>query len=146
MSLAARNAFVFLNELNRDANRLFDTRINPKLRSAGSAANQSAWQPPVDIYEDNEGYYLSVDLPGIQNDSIEVTAHNNVLSIRGTRAAVQTEKELNRSERNFGAFQREFSMPENANLEQIVASSNNGVLEISILKTPKSEPKRIAVQ
>ncbi len=146
MSLVSRNPFTLFNDLQRDMNRLFDNRVFPALTNGGSALNNIDWQPTVDIHEDKDGYHLSVDLPGIKPEEIDVTTHNGVLSIRGTRQTVHTDKEQKRAERIFGSFLREFSMPDNADLDRIAAKSNNGVLEIFVPKSTKPEPKRIAVQ
>lgn len=147
MSLITRHPFSLINELQRDLNRAFDSRLFPALtNSSDTALSNTTWSPVVDIHEDNTGYHLSVDLPGVKPEEIEVTAHNSVLSIRGTRKVVNEDKEQKRSERLYGAFLREFSMPENADLDRIEAKSNNGVLDLYVPKTPKAEPKRITVQ
>jgi HSP20 family protein len=146
MSLITRNPFALLNELNRvfDA-RQFPTASNSNLLTNNSLSNAD-WAPAVDIHENADGYHLSVDLPGIKPEQIEVTADKGILSIRGQRETVQEDKELKRSERFFGSFLREFSMPDNANLERIEAKSEHGVLTIYVPKTVKVEPKRITVQ
>ena len=147
MNLVTRNPFAVLTELQRDMNRIFDNRLFPTAGSDNTTTfNSSDWLPSVDIHEDNDGYHVSVDLPGVKPEEIEVTAHNNVLSIRGKREITNDNKELKRSERIFGSFIREFSMPENADLENVRAQSEHGVLQIVVPKTPKSEPKRITVQ
>ena len=109
-------------------------------------AGSKSWVPEVDIYEDEKAYHLSVDLPGIKAEEIEVTAHDGILTIKGDREAVLEDKELKRSERVYGAFLREFSMPETADLEDIKASSKHGVLDIEVPKISKAEPRRIQVQ
>jgi len=145
MSLITRNPFYLINELQRDLNRVFDSRLFPS--TAGQTTLNSAdWSPTVDIHENADGYHLSVDLPGVKPDQIDVTADKGVLSIRGTRESTHEDKELKRSERFFGSFLREFSMPENADLDRIEAKSEQGVLTIFVPKTAKVEPKRIAVQ
>ncbi len=146
MSLITRNPFALINELQRDLNRAFDSRVFPALSNNDTALSNTTWSPAVDIHEDNNAYHISVDLPGVKPEEIEVTAHNNVLSIRGSRKTVNEDKEQKRSERIYGAFLREFSMPENADLDRIEAKSNNGVLDLAVPKTPKAEPKRITVQ
>lgn len=147
MSLITRNPFALINELQRDINRTFDSRLFPALTNGGDTAlSNTNWAPAVDIHEDKDAYHISVDLPGVKPEEIDVTAHNNVLSIRGTRNVVNEDKEQKRSERVYGAFLREFSMPENADLDRIEAKSNNGVLDLYVPKTPKAEPKRITVQ
>lgn len=147
MSLITRNPFALINELQRDLNRTFDSRLFPALtQSTDTALSNTNWSPAVDIHEDQNGYHISVDLPGVKPEEIEVTAHNNVLSIRGTRNIINENKEQKRSERIYGSFLREFSMPENADLDRIEAKSNHGVLDLHVPKVPKAEPKRITVQ
>jgi HSP20 family protein len=148
MSLITRNPFYLINELQRDLNRVFDSRLFSagNNSSVTSALNNVDWSPTVDIHENNDGYHLSVDLPGVKPEQIDVTADKGVLSIRGTRETTHEDKELKRSERFFGSFLREFSMPENADLERIEAKSDQGVLNIFVPKTAKVEPKRITVQ
>lgn len=147
MSFITRNPFALINELQRDLNRAFDSRLFPALtQNSDTALSNTSWSPAVDIHEDQNSYHLSVDLPGVKPEEIEVTAHNNVLSIRGTRSTVNEDKEQKRSERIYGSFLREFSMPEDADLERIEAKSNHGVLDLNVPKVPKSEPKRITVQ
>lgn len=145
MSLLSRNPMALFNDLQRDMNRLFDNRVFPAL-SNDSALNNIDWQPSVDIHEDKKGYHLSVDLPGVEPKDIEVTTRNGVLCIRGARTIVHTDKEQKRAERFFGSFLREFSMPEDADLERISAKDDKGVLEVFVPKTSKPEPKRITVQ
>lgn len=144
MSLITRNPFYLINELQRDLNRAFDARLHAKQNNNSSST--ADWSPTVDIHESADGYHLSVDLPGVTPEQIDVTADKGVLSIRGSREVAHEDKELKRSERSFGSFQREFSMPENSDLEHIEAKSNHGVLTIFVPKTAKVEPKRITVQ
>ena len=143
MSYRNRYPFQLFNELQRDMNRLFDNRLQPA--NGTTTLSSSDWAPAVDIHEDAEAYHLAVDLPGVEPDKIEVVAHNGVLSIRGTREMQRDDKTLKRSERLFGSFLREFSMPEDANLDGIRAANRHGVLEIQVPKRAASQPKRIEI-
>lgn len=144
MNLVTRRPYGLFSELQSDLNRAFENRLATNGESM--LASGKSWVPEVDIYEDDKAYHLSVDLPGIAAEEIDVTAHDGVLTIRGDREAVFEDKELKRSERVYGSFLREFSMPETADLESIHAASNHGVLNIEVPKLLKSEPKRILVQ
>lgn len=144
MNLVTRNPFSLLDDIQRDMNRLFDRRL--QAGSEPSSVRSCDWLPTVDIHEDAASYHLAVDLPGVNRDEIEVTAHNGILSIKGTRHAVHEDKEQKRSERYFGTFLREFSMPENADLENIQARCENGVLALHVPKVVEAEPKRVTVQ
>jgi HSP20 family protein len=150
MSLTARNPFYLVNEFQRDLNRALNTRLFSTAKNQNSPAansrNNVDWSPNVDIHENADGYHLSVDLPGVKSEQIDVTADKGVLSIRGSRESLHEDKEQRRSERFYGSFLREFSMPDNADLDRIEAKSNQGVLEIFVPKVAKAEPKRITVQ
>jgi len=146
MTLISRNPFALINELQRDMNRIFDSRLFPTVNTGETSVATSDWVPEVDIHEDPKTYFVAVDLPGIKPESIEVTAHNGVLSIRGSRERIHQDKEQKRAERSFGTFLREFTMPDNADLDSVQAKTENGVLEIQIPKIAKAEPKRITVQ
>jgi HSP20 family protein len=141
MNLVTRRPYSLFSGLH---NRALDNRL---LASGESTlAGGKNWVPEVDIFEDENAYHLSVDLPGIKAEAIEVTAHDGVLTIKGDRKAVLEDKALKRSERVYGSFLREFSMPEIADLENIKAGSKHGVLDIEVPKMTKSEPRRIQVQ
>jgi HSP20 family protein len=142
MSLVTYNPFSLLNDLQRDMNRLFDHRLTQN----GSSVARADWAPTVDVHEDDSGYHFAVDLPGVRREDLEVTAHNGVLSIRGERKAVHEDKKLQRSERFQGTFLREFSMPENADLDAIQAKCQDGVLAIFVPKAATAQPKRIEIQ
>ena len=158
MNLITRRPLNLFNELQRDVNRLFDSRffenrliddkLLPQRGDAGttSLVGASDWLPSVDIHEDKESYVIAVDLPGIKPEEIKVSAHNGILSISGKREAVHENKDQKRAERYFGSFLREFSMPENADLENVQASSKHGVLELRVPKVAKAEPKQIEVK
>jgi len=146
MTLITRNPFALINELQRDMNRVFDSRLFPAVNQGDTNVASSDWVPEVDIHEDAKSYVVSVDLPGIKPENIDVTAHNGVLSIRGSRELVHKDKEQKRSERSFGSFLREFTMPDNADLDSVKAKTQDGVLEIQVPKIAKAEPKRITVQ
>ena len=143
MSLITRHPLSLFSELQRDMNRVFENRLVP---GSTNLLSTSDWLPAVDIHEDKESYLLSVDLPGMNPEDIQVSAHNGVLSISGKRESAHEDKQQKRSERFFGTFLREFSMPENPDLDQVQASCKHGVLELRVPKNTKPEPRRIEVK
>lgn len=96
-----------------------------------------AYLPTVDVSEDGERYIVRADLPGVEQKDIEITADKGVLTLRGVRRF---------EARGDAKFQRRFTLPENAVVDGIRARHVNGVLEVSIPKQPKPEPKRILVE
>jgi HSP20 family protein len=111
-------------------------------------ARTVAWIPSVDVHEEAERYVVRADLPGVSPDDIEITAEAGVLTLKGERKAnaQQSEGNYQRVERVAGNFVRRFTLPEAAQTDSIKANHVNGVLEVSIPKQVKPEPRRIKVE
>lgn len=107
----------------------------------------SHWRPAVDIKEEADRFVIMADLPGVDPGDIEITMENGVLSIKGERKSeIRDEKEgYKRVERVSGTFYRRFSLPDSADAERIKAKGKDGVLEVSLPKHEKVQPRRIAV-
>jgi HSP20 family protein len=105
------------------------------------------WIPQVDVYEEPERFAVLVDVPGVEPKDIEITAEKGVLTIRGERRALEQAESsaYRRLERRSGRFLRRFTLPESANLGSITAKHAHGVLEVTIPKQAKPQPRRIEV-
>ena len=101
----------------------------------------------MDLQETEKSYDLSLDIPGMNKSDISITAENNVLSIQGERKHERTvddkDKKYHFTERHFGSFHREISLPSNANADQIRAVYNNGVLQVVIPKVESETNKKM---
>jgi HSP20 family protein len=86
-------------------------------------------------------YELRAEIPGIDPSDVEITVQDGYLTIRAERTS-KTESN-GRSEFTYGAFERTVVLPAGANEDDITASSENGILTVSV---PLSESKRIAVE
>ena len=131
-------------------NHLFERFFDKDAANAATGAGQAGagqWVPRVDVREEAERFVIIADLPGIEPDQIEIQMDKGVLSIKGQRngePATGTSR-YSRVERRQGGFHRDFSLPDSADAEGIVASGRNGVLEVSIPKKAESTPRRIQV-
>ncbi len=110
-----------------------------------AATDRAALTPAVDIQEENERFVVRADMPGVAAKDIDVSTEDGKLTIRGTRS---TQDRVNGDgfdhvERVAGTFLRRFTLPESAQAEAIQARYADGVLEITIPKQPRVEPKRI---
>ena len=113
----------------------------------GQLESASAWSPAVDVIEEQEGYVLKADLPGVERENIDIVYEDNALTIKGERNS-ETESEhdgYKRLERSHGVFQRTFRMPDNIDAENISAKNEHGVLVVRIPKLEKAQ-KKIQVQ
>lgn len=100
----------------------------------------SAFSPQVNTREGEFAYHVDVDLPGIKKEDINIDVHEGTLSISGERNFKEEVKEEDyyKVETSFGKFQRAFTLPKNVDVENISASSSDGVLEIVIPKLEKN--------
>lgn len=112
------------------------------------AAGSTDWQPATDIVEFNDAFLVRVDLPGVESSDIDINSDKGILSISGERQgfAETDEATLTRGERLSGRFQRRFSLPESADVENIRAQSRNGILEVRIPKLPQVQARKITVE
>lgn len=133
-----------MNELQNEINRLF--RNFDHSESSGVTAG---WVPTVDIREFGDRFQLFVDVPGVDPQGVEITLENGVLTITGERtlpAVPENERVVSeRMERGHGRFHRRFILPETVDAEKVQAVDRNGVLEITIAKQAKAQPRRIQV-
>ncbi len=113
-----------------------------------STVETSQWAPRVDIREEEKGFMILADVPGVDPSTIEVSMDKSILTIKGERPLDKDENgsKLTRQERVYGKFHRRFSLPESADAEGISAHGRFGVLEISIPKKAETTPRRIDIK
>jgi HSP20 family protein len=136
--------------LRREMEQLFDNALRaPTERPAASGAAANVIAPRMDVTEDEQEIRISAEMPGATPDNVEVTLHDDMLTIRGER---QQEKQIERRnvhvmERSYGVFQRTLRLPMPVDPAQVQARFENGVLSVTIPKTgAKQRSQRIAVQ
>lgn len=148
MNVVRYEPWGLLRRFQDDVNQLFgETRSGPLSEGDQSSIVTSNWTPAVDIKEESDRYVLEADIPGVNPKDIEVTMDNGVLTIKGERKH-EAEKEANgykRVERSYGSFYRRFSLPDSADPEGITAKGKDGVLEVTIPKHEKVQPRKITV-
>jgi HSP20 family protein len=112
-----------------------------------AATDRATLTPAVDIQEENDRFVVRADMPGVAAKDIEVSAEDGKLTIRGTRTTQDRANDdgFEHVERVAGTFLRRFTLPESAQAEAIKARYTDGVLEITIPKLSRVEPKRITV-
>jgi HSP20 family protein len=106
--------------------------------------------PAVDISEDETGYKVTAELPGMSEKEIEVVLSDGMLTLKGEKRAEKEQKDKNfhLTERSYGSFQRSFYVPEGVDREKIAADFSKGVLTITLPKTAKAveQQKKIEVK
>ena len=103
--------------------------------------------PPVDVYEDEHNLVVKLEIPGVNEDDLDVQVENNTLTVKGERKFEKEEKEQNfhRIERRYGSFTRTFRLPNTVDGESADANYDKGILSISLAKRPEAKPKQIKI-
>ena len=141
------NPFAELEEIREQFNKF--------LNSVSSNVNENVVKdidfiPAVNTREADDAYYIEVDLPGVDKEDITIDVDENTLTIKGERKVKEELKDANfyKVESIYGKFERSFTLPEDADIEHIEATTKNGVLIIKIPKLTKVEktPKKIEIK
>ena len=107
----------------------------------------TAWNPLVDIFENDNEVVVKAELPGMNAKDIEVRLENNVLMLKGERRFEKETNEENyhRVEREYGTFSRAFALPAAVNGDKVNAEYKDGILKIVMPKKEETKLKPIKV-
>jgi HSP20 family protein len=123
--------------------------------TASGSERQQLWLPPVDTYETESEFVVEADLPGVNQENIDINFEQGTLTISGRRASTLPAVEPGRdpqklrvyaAERLSGAFSRSVRLPEYVDAEKIRATYGNGVLTVNIPKATSARSRKIAIE
>jgi HSP20 family protein len=137
-----------LDDFNRYVNGFFDEPLG-----FGNAIQN--WAPAVDLKETGDGYELEAELPGFNENDVQVHVEGDVLTIASKREEeaknVSPDKKASKEEnylikeRRSVSFSRSFQLPDNADPSAITASFKNGLLCLNIKKKPETQKRQIQI-
>lgn len=128
--------------------RVFDDMFDEtRLSGRSEDVAPRAWMPAVDVKETDDAVTVYVELPGVTKDDIDVSLHENVLTVSGERHFERDEKKENfhRVERAYGKFSRSFRLPANVNGTKVDAKFKDGVLTLELPKVEEAKPRQIKI-
>lgn len=126
----------------------FDDLLNPGFggRMAGMDLLRT---PEADVMESQDEIRVTLELPGVPADQVEVNLEDNVLTVSGEKHEEHEEKSEEKrwhlSERRYGRFSRSFVLPREVETDRIEANFHNGILTIKVPKSERVKPRRIEV-
>jgi HSP20 family protein len=108
---------------------------------------RGAWMPAVDIRETKDAFDVVAELPGIEAKDVDVSVQESMLTIRGERKheEVKENETVHRVEREYGVFERSFTLPSSADPEKIQAKFKDGVLSLTVPKREEAKPKSLKI-
>jgi HSP20 family protein len=112
-----------------------------------AAAEDLVWAPSMEVVEEEDKFLVKVELPGVKEEDINISLAGNTLTIEGekkTESAIE-KKGYYYTESSYGSFSRSITIPSTIDTGKIEANCENGVLEITLPKTPEVKPKKIKV-
>ena len=134
----------------RDLDRMFDRVFGEQLWGDSTALQQAPAGLPValDLTENEQGVVVRAEVPGVAPEKLEITLHEDVLTIAGEKLDEKTEDKdgYQRSERRFGAFRRSVQLPSTVDPDSVEAAHQNGVVTITLKKAASAQPKRVEVK
>ncbi len=106
------------------------------------------FMPAVDIREDEKEIIVKAEIPGCKAEDIEIDVNGNLLTISGEKKLMEESKEKGMycSERVYGSFRREISLPSDIMSDKVSAVSRDGILTITLPKAEKSKSAKIQVR
>ncbi|WP_164517780.1 MULTISPECIES: Hsp20/alpha crystallin family protein [unclassified Rhizobium] len=141
-----------LESLRSEIDRVFSDFGSPSIfdRAFRMPAAFSRGMLAVDLVESDKAFELSAELPGVDAKDLDVTLADGVLTIKGEKNEAKEEKEKDYylSERRYGSFHRSLELPRGVDSEKIEANFSNGVLKVTLPKTPdrQQNTKKITVK
>ena len=132
--------FRLLTEMNR-----WDPFLETGLQPWTSALT---YMPAFELKETPTALVVKADMPGIQEKDIELNVAGNRLTISGKREEekIQDDEICHLVERTYGSFNRTITLPEDVDANKIKAQLKEGVLTVTVPKSPEIQPKKIEVK
>lgn len=138
-----QDVFSELTGMQQEMNRLFDEFFGERQNEMA----ECSWNPMVDVSETETEIRVRAELPGLNQDNIEINLQDNVLTLKGEKKQEQKEEQENfhRVERCYGSFTRSFTLPAAVKADAVQATFKNGILLITLPKAEEAKPKKIAI-
>lgn len=106
------------------------------------------WWTAVDMFDEADKLLIKAELPGLDNEDIDIAIEGNSLIISGEKKEQAEDKgrDYYCAERRYGSFRRELFLPGSVDTDNIEASYRDGVLTLTVPKTERAKAKRIGVK
>lgn len=126
--------------------RLFDQVVNDVMgKPVGGSLLTPGFTPSVDVRSSESELCLSLDVPGLKQEDLELNVENGVLTIKGERKYNGSPEERAWLGRRYGAFTASYALPDYVDTNALSAQLSDGVLTIRAPKHERAKPKKIPI-
>ena len=144
-----RSIFNDFSTLHKELDSLFPRftmNLSPQL---DDTVQNGDVRPRINLYSTDTGYLLETALPGVDEQSIDISMTENVLTLtaeQGVKDQADTERQWHRRERSSGKYSRRVELPDDIESSGVQAEYRNGLLRITLPKAEAALPKKISVK
>jgi HSP20 family protein len=144
MAMSRWDPFRDLMSIQNELNQLFGRTFGGE----GERVRGADWVPPLDVHETSDRFVITVELPGLSPEDVDISMEDNVLTLTGERRfySDRSGDEFRRIERRYGTFARSLTLPATADASAIEASFDAGVLTVTVPKREEAKPRKIQVK
>ena len=127
--------------MHREMDRMFEDFFGGRWPKMAGPSSDLILRPSIDIAESKKAYRISVEVPGVEENELELNVEGDTLIISGEKRQEHEDDEegFHRVERSYGSFRRLLSLPEDADVDGIEASFRKGVLKIKVPRRESSQ-------
>ncbi|MGW0180575.1 Hsp20/alpha crystallin family protein [Nocardia sp. NPDC003345] len=100
---------------------------------------------PMDAWREGDEFFVELDLPGVDAESLELDVERNVVTVRASRPALDPGRSMIAAERTRGVFSRQLFLGENLDADAIRADYRDGVLRLVVPIAEKAKPRKIEI-
>ncbi len=131
--------------LKQEMDKLFDRFAEFKLEEFPATGE---WAPSLDVSETKDSVVVKAEVPGMEPKDIQISLQEQLLTIKGEKQMEKEEKEARyyRAERSYGAFTRSVRLPVAVDGSRVTATFKNGLLTITLPKTPAAKGTMIPIK
>ena len=112
-------------------------------QALGTAARPAVM--PMDAWREGDSFFVEFDLPGIDQDSLDLDIERNVVTVRAERPADDPNREMLATERPRGIFSRQLVLGDNLDTDRIEAAYQEGVLRLRVPVAERAKPRKITI-
>ncbi len=134
-----------INRVNQELNRVFGEVFNRPVQEFLYDKKANHFPAYANIEEQNDKFIISLSVPGFDKENISIQLHENRLIVGGKREKADDRK-YQLKEFNNTSFERVFILPEDVQRDKLEATSENGILKLTVYKSEKKVPLTIQVK
>jgi HSP20 family protein len=144
MAMSRWDPFRDLMSIQSELNQLFGRTFGGE----GERVRGADWVPPLDVHETSDRFVITVELPSLGPEDVDISVEDNVLTLTGERRfySDRSDDEFHRIERRYGMFVRSLTLPATADASAIEVSFDAGVLTVTVPKREEAKPRKIQVK